>query len=260
MPELPEVEQAKRLLERHATGRVVRRLVALHPAVRRGLPARVAARAVGRRIVRIERRAKHQLLHLDDGAVLHVHFRMTGDWLIERVSDAVHPLARATIDLDDGTRISLVDPRALGSIRYHAAATLTLPVLGLEPLDPAFAGPVLRSALARRRGPIKQALLDQRIISGLGNIYAVEALWRARIDPRVPSSSIGPTRIARLAHAIREVLTEAIEAPARYTDRDGAARFHVYDREGEDCRRCGRHIRRIVQAGRSTYYCPGCQR
>ena len=260
MPELPEVEQARRLVERHANGRVVRRLVALHPALRRTLPPRLAARAVGRRIVRVERRAKHQLLHLDDGAVLHVHFRMSGDWLIERVGDDLHRHARATIDLDDGTRISLVDPRALGSIRYHAADALTLPTLGPEPLDDAFDGAILRASVARRRVAIKLALLDQRVVSGIGNIYAVEALWRARVDPRVPSSSIGPVRAARLALALREVVRDALEHPARYGEPDSGARFDVYGREGEPCHRCGRHVRRVVQGGRSSYYCPGCQR
>ena len=111
MPELPEVEHARRVLESHALGRIVRRLRALHPAIRRSLPPRTAARAVGHRVVRVERRAKHQYLHLDDGAALHVHFRMSGDWHIGRDDEPMLPHARAIIELDDGTRISLLDPR-----------------------------------------------------------------------------------------------------------------------------------------------------
>ena len=259
MPELPEVEQARRLLERHAVGRIVRKVGVLHPALRRTLPARSVTRVVGRRIVRIERRAKHQLVHLDDGALLHVHFRMSGDWLFDRTGDVVHRHARAFIELDDGSRISLIDPRALGTIVYRRAGALALPALGLEPLDPEFSGATLRTALATRRGAIKPALLDQRLVAGIGNIYAVEALWRARIDPRTVARVMRLPRLARLASALRDVVSDALEEPARYGDA-GSGRFDVYDRAGEPCRRCGTRIRRTVQAGRSTYYCPGCQR
>ena len=260
MPELPEVEQARRLLERHALGRVVRALRALHPALRRSLPPRAAARAVGRRIVRIERRAKHQLLHLDDGGLLHVHFRMSGDWLIQRAGDAVHPHARAMLELDDDTRISLVDPRALGTIVHcRAGAEVGVPMLGPEPMDPAFDGARLRASFATRRGAVKPALLDQRVVAGIGNIYAVEALWRARIDPRTPARTMRSARLERLAAALREVVLEALETPARYSDPDARTTFDVYDREGDRCGRCGRRIRRIAQAGRSTYFCSGCQ-
>lgn len=260
MPELPEVEQARRLLERHAVGRVVRKLGVLHPALRRTLPSRAATRAVGRRIVRVERRAKHQLVHLDDGAMLHVHFRMSGDWHFDRTGDAVHRHARALIELDDGSRVSLIDPRALGTIVYRRAGTLALPALGLEPLDPEFSGATLRAVLAGRRGAIKPALLDQRVVAGIGNIYAVEALWRAKIDPRTAARTLRRLRLDRLAVALREVIHDAIEEPARYSDLAAAPRFDVYDREREPCHRCERRIRRIVQAGRSTYYCPGCQK
>ena len=260
MPELPEVEQARRLLETHARGRVVREVRALHPALRRSLPPRSAGRAAGRRIVRVERRAKHQLLHLDDGALLHVHFRMSGDWLIGRVGDALHRHARAIIELDDDTRISLIDPRALGTIIYRPAGADGVPLLGPEPLDPAFGGALLRSGFASRRGAVKPALLDQRVVAGIGNIYAVEALWRARIDPRTTARTLRSARLERLADALRDVVRDALETPARYSDPDANSRFEVYDREGQRCRRCGRRVRRIAQAGRSTYFCGGCQR
>lgn len=260
MPELPEVEQAARSLDRAARGRVIRRLAALHPALRRVLPPRNAARAVGRTILRVERRAKHQLVHLSDGGVLHVHFRMAGDWVIGRADDPLPTHARAVLELDDGTRIALVDPRALSTVALSSDAEHRLPPLGPEPLDAAFDAAVLGAALARRTGAIKPALLDQRVVAGIGNIYAVEALWQARIDPRVLAASLGPRRRARLVEAIRDVVRTALDAPARYSDPEEVSSFAVYDREGERCRRCGSRIRRIVQAGRSTYFCPGCQR
>jgi formamidopyrimidine-DNA glycosylase len=127
-------------------------------------------------------------------------------------------------------------------------------------MDPALTISTLGTALATRRAPIKPVLLDQRVVAGLGNIYAAEALWRARIDPRAPASSLGPARRTRLLEAMREVMARALRDPARYSDDDGSTRFDVYDREGRPCRRCGGSIRRITQAGRSTYYCPRCQR
>ena len=235
MPELPEVERAARLLERVA---------------------------VGRTIQRIERRAKHQLLHLDDGSTLHVHFRMAGDWSFGVVGESLPLHARAVLELEDGARISLVDTRALSTIALHRSgeAEQHLPLLGPEPLDPGFDAAVLGASLARRRGAIKPALIDQSVVAGIGNIYAVESLWHARIDPRVRASALGPRRRARLVEAIRVVVGEALKNPARYSDPDARTRFAVYDREGERCDRCGSRIRRIVQAGRSTYFCPGCQR
>lgn len=260
MPELPEVERAAKLLDRAARGRTIRRIVALHPAQRRGLPARRAARAAGRTIVRIERRAKHQLVHLGDGAVLHVHFRMAGDWSIGRISDPLPAHARAVIELDDETRIALVDPRALSTMTLSFDGALRLPPLGPEPLDDGFDAVVLCAALARRRGGIKPALLDQRVVAGIGNIYAAESLWYARMDPRTRASSLGLRRCARLVESIRNVVQEALLEPARYSDPDVRTGFAVYDREGEPCHRCGARIRRIDQAGRSTYFCPRCQR
>ena len=187
---------------------------------------------------------------------------MSGDWQILDAGDAVPVHARAIIELHDGTRIALIDPRALGSITHHRAGTLSLPALGPEPLDPSFDADVLRAGLVGRRGPIKPALLDQRVVAGVGNIYAVEALWIARIDPRTSARTVSMRRLTRLADALRGVLRAAIEAAARHVSTTGAAepRFQVYDREGEMCARCGGRIRRIVQAGRSTYFCGRCQR
>src|SRR5699024_4119371 len=123
-----------------------------------------------------------------------------------------------------------------------------VPSLGLEPIDPAFDAAALGAALRTRRGPIKPVLLDQRVVAGLGNIYAAEALWRARVSPRVAARSLGPARLARLATAMRDVLTEAVSNPGRYRTGESAVEMHVYDREGRPCSRCGATIRRIVQS------------
>ena len=165
-----------------------------------------------------------------------------------------------TLDLDDGTRVSLVDPRALGGVTWHAPGLAPAPRLGPDALDDAFGGVALRAALRTRRAAIKPALLDQRVVAGVGNIYAAEALWRARIDPRAVASSLGPARAARLVDAIKAVLRDALDAPGRYQDGEALERLAVYGREGEPCARCGAPVRRIVQAGRSTYFCARCQR
>jgi formamidopyrimidine-DNA glycosylase len=183
---------------------------------------------------------------------------MTGDWELLQPDAPLPRFTRATIVLDDAGRVALVDPRALGTLALTEPGASTLPPLGPEPLDPSFGGESLRVALVRRRGPIKPALLDQRVVAGVGNIYAAEALWEAKISPRAASNSLGRERLDRLARAIVRVLRRA--PAARYTDDARTARWRVYDREGKACQRCGAHIRRMAQAGRSTYYCPRCQR
>jgi formamidopyrimidine-DNA glycosylase len=181
---------------------------------------------------------------------------MTGDWLVEGAGAPLSAKARAVFALDDGRRLVLEDSRALATLSLHAAGAPPVLALGLEPSDPALTADHLRALLAPRRGPIKTALLDQRVIAGLGNIYVAEALWRAKISPRVRASSLSRVRLAALIAAVRAIIARA--TGSRYTE-IGAARLNVYDREGRACRRCGTKVRRIVQAGRSTYYCPGCQ-
>lgn len=257
MPELPEVEAARRALARVAEGQTIARLRLLHPSLaKRVSPARRRLLA-GRLIERVERRGKHQLLHLDDGRTLAIHFRMNGDWDIGAVSDPEPRFARAALELVNGTRITLVDSRALSTVELHDEGEGD-PELGPEPSDPAFNADTLGVALARRRGAIKPALLDQHMVAGLGNIYAAESLWLAKISPRARAASLSAHRRERLVVAIREVLASA---PAgRYQAERVASRWNVYDREGEKCPRCGATIKRIVQAGRSTYYCPVDQR
>jgi formamidopyrimidine-DNA glycosylase len=228
----------------------------LHPALQRRLkPAQLRALA-GARITRVERRGKHQLLYLDDGRMLHAHFRMNGDWALGDTGAPLPRFARAVIDLDDATSLIFVDSRALGTIDLHPAGAELDLGLGPDAADPEWTATQLAGELARRRGPIKPALLDQRLVAGLGNIYAAESLWRARLNPSTACNAIPRARVVALRKAIAAVLLRA--TGSRYTD-DDTVTLDVYDREGLPCRRCRTPIERIVQAGRSTYFCPSCQ-
>ena len=259
MPELPEVEYASRLLRTAVVGRTIQDVRVLHPSQQRRLPRHDIARLRGAVITGVERRGKHQLIALSSGDTLLVHFRMTGDWLVDDESAAVPRYARVVIELTDGVRVSLVDPRALSTVTLHRDGAPSLPALGPDAADPTVSVDAFGEALARRRTAIKIALLDQRVLAGVGNIYAAEALWLARINPRAIASSLSPARRERLLEAIRAVLEKAQETSGRYRD-EGVGRFEVYDREGLPCSRCGHRIRRIIQGGRSTYFCPHCQR
>lgn len=260
MPELPEVEKAARILERAVAGKTILAVKAIHPALKRKFTPAKARAVKGKRIDRIERRGKHQLLHLDSGDTLVIHFRMNGDWEIGTASDPLDRFARATIELTDGTRVSLVDPRALSAIMLDKPGESSLPKLGREASDAAMNAEYLIDALRRKKIAIKPALMDQAVVAGLGNIYAAEALWEAQINPRRSAAKVSRAKLEKLVDAIRLVLSPEKRLPGRYTDKTGAERFAVYDRAGKECRRCGAAIKRIVQAGRSTYYCPKCQR
>jgi formamidopyrimidine-DNA glycosylase len=259
MPELPEVETAIRRLRPAVVGRRLIAVTTHHPVARRALPDDVAPRLVGRQIAGVERLGKHQHLALDDGSRLHAHFRMNGDWHIAPAAAGTPAHTRVALALDDGTLVSLVDPRALATIVWRSADA-PAPALGPDATDPAFDAAALGGALRGRRAAIKPALLDQRVVAGVGNIYAAEALWRARIDPRVPARRLGPARLARLVDAVRATLADALADAGRYQDGEALARLAVYDREGAPCRRCGAVVRRVVQAGRSTFFCGACQR
>jgi formamidopyrimidine-DNA glycosylase len=260
MPELPEVEKAAQQLTRAALGKMIASVRAIHPALKRKLPPAKSRAAKGKRIESIERRGKHQLLHLDSGDTLVVHFRMNGDWEVGTTADPLNRFARAVIELADDTRISLVDRRALSSITLDKNGTSSLPKLGREASDPSLNADYLLAALKRKKIAIKPALMDQSVVAGLGNIYAAEALWEAELNPRKRASKVSRAKLAKLVDAITLVLSPEKRLPGRYTDKREAGRFAVYDREGQICRRCGGTIKRIIQAGRSTYFCPSCQR
>jgi formamidopyrimidine-DNA glycosylase len=202
-----------------------------------------------------------QLLHLSNGSVLEVHFRMTGDWEFTRPDDPPPRHERVRFDTAEGTRVSLVDSRAFGVVRLHAPGHVVPISAGPEPLTEDFTVEGFRDALATRRGPIKPTLLDQKLVAGVGNIYASEACWEARIHPDTPSNTLSLPRVRRLRDAIRHVLETA--PSDRYYARDDVNEreiWRVYGRDGDPCRRCGARIVRTVQAGRSTYHCGRCQR
>lgn len=254
MPELPEVEEATRRLRAAVTGRAIVEIQPLHPSLRRRLPPSTRRALRGAVIQRVERRGKHQLIHLADGRTIHVHFRMSGDWRLIDPGELPRS-ARLVLALDDGTRIALIDPRALGTVAVHASGAPPLLELGPEATDRDVDPEVIRAQLARRRSAIKPALLDQRVLAGIGNIYAAEALWHARIHPETAAAALSGAQVKRLLRGVRTAMSRA--EGERYFR--GGGRFAVYGRRHEPCIRCETPIERITQAGRSTYFCPSCQ-
>ena len=268
MPELPEVETTVRGLARVLDGRRIARIEARRPNLRRALPEDLGQRLTGARVTGLRRRAKYGLIDTDRGDTLVFHLGMSGHWRIDPSETAKHD--HFIIETDEGRRLALNDARRFGSLDLVPTAELedweAIADLGPEPLDVGAAE--LRRRLDGRKAAIKLLLLDQRIIAGLGNIYVCEALHRAGIHPTRAGGSISLARLEKLVPAIRDVLEEAIAAGGS-TLKDFAApdgelgyfpkRFAVYDREGRACR-CGGTVRRIVQGGRSTFYCPKCQR
>jgi formamidopyrimidine-DNA glycosylase len=267
MPELPEVETTVRGLERVLKGRRIARVEARRPDLRRALPEDLGQRLTGAHVTALGRRAKYGLIDTDRGDTLVFHLGMSGHWRIDPGETAKHD--HFIIETDEGRRLALNDARRFGSLDLVPTAELEewppFKALGPEPLD--LGARELRRRLAGRTAPIKLLLLDQRIVAGLGNIYVCEALFRAGIHPRRAGGSISLERLKRLVPAIRDVLVEAIAAGGS-TLRDFVApdgelgyfpkSFAVYDREGQPCA-CGGTVRRMVQGGRSTFYCPRCQ-
>ncbi|WP_395646646.1 bifunctional DNA-formamidopyrimidine glycosylase/DNA-(apurinic or apyrimidinic site) lyase [Terricaulis sp.] len=285
MPELPEVETVRRGLAPALVGKRIAKAKTRRADLRFPFPTRFAARLRGRRVDSLERRAKYLLAHLDDGNVWVTHLGMTGRWSIlgskkqpgdfyyAEPPDPTH--THVVIDMESGARLEFNDPRRFGYMDLIPEDALEahpwFKGMGPEPLGNAFNLPYLKKAFAHKKAPVKAALLDQRVVAGLGNIYVVEALYRAGIAPTKPAGRIAAVRLERLFHAIRAVLEEAIEAGGStlsdYAGVDGAQggfqhRFRVYDREGEPCltKDCGGTIVRAVHSGRSTFWCPRCQR
>jgi formamidopyrimidine-DNA glycosylase len=275
MPELPEVETVRRGLALRISGRRIVRAELRRPDLRRPFPPEFAARLDGARIGALARRGKYILIELDTDGILLLHLGMSG-----RITAGSAALPAAAHDhvvltLDDGTVVRFNDPRRFGLMDYvkrgEAAQHPLLSGLGPEPLELGFDGAYLSGVLAGKLTPIKAALLDQRIVAGLGNIYVCEALYRAGLSPRRLAGSIGRGRADRLIAAIRTVLTEAIAAGGSsvrdYVQADGELGYFqhhwaVYGREGEPCPgcNCAEGVRRIVQSGRSTFFCAKRQR
>lgn len=269
MPELPEVETVVRGLRQHIVGRTITSVEVYWPAtVATPAPEEFQARLVGQRIRCVERRGKFIILRLEQGDLL-VHLRMTGQLLVVpagQAPDLGH--LRVAIELD-GLRLLFNDTRKFGRMYLVPDARQRLAALGPEPLNGELTTEVLRERLRRRRAPIKSILLDQRVLAGVGNIYADEALHAAGIAPQRPACSLSHAEIATLQRALRSVLERAIEnrgtTLSDYRDAGGEAGEHqgalqVYGRAGEACLRCGCHIVRGRLSGRSAYHCPGCQR
>ena len=275
MPELPEVETVRRGLALKISGRRIVRAELRRPDLRRPFPPALAARLDGARIGALGRRGKYILIELDADGLLLLHLGMSGRVTADRAALPDAPHDHVVLTLDDGTVIRFNDPRRFGTLDYVKRGEEDrhplLAGLGPEPLEPGFDGAYLATKLAGRLTPIKAALLDQRVVAGLGNIYVCEALFRARLSPRRLAASIGLGRAARLVAAIRSVLSEAIAAGGSsfrdYVQADGALGYFqhhwaVYGREGGACPGCdcGAGVRRIVQSGRSTFFCAKRQR
>lgn len=270
MPELPEVETVVRDLARMVPGRGIRAVEVVHPDLVDGESADDFSRGlVGRTIRSVTRRAKNIVFDLG-GERLVVNLGMTGRLLVARPEDTppTHPGVR--IQLDDGRLLLYHDTRRFGRLWRTGEAGWTAweGALGVEPLSDAFTPGHLGELAARSRVPVKTWLMDQRRVVGVGNIYASEALFRAGVGPRRPANSLTTDEIRRVHHAVRQVLTEAIEFRGTtlldYRDASGergefARRLRVYDRAGEPCTRCDAPVERIVQGGRSTFFCPICQ-
>lgn len=283
MPELPEVETVKAGIAPVMEGRVIAHADVNRPDLRWPFPERMAERLAGQRVLGLRRRSKYILVDLDSGETLLIHLGMSGRMLISghTVGEFHHPHPapakhdHVVFHMDNGARITFNDARRFGAMDLMQTVAQDdhwlIRDLGPEPLGNAFNESYLIERLEGRNTPIKSALLDQRIVSGLGNIYVCEVLFRAGIHPKRKAGQISAKRIATLVPLIRDVLSEAIAAGGsslrNYRQSDGELGyfqhvFQVYDREGEPCVTpgCQKTIKRIVQSGRSSFFCPQCQR
>jgi formamidopyrimidine-DNA glycosylase len=277
MPELPEVEVVRRGLAAHVSGRTISAVRVHHPrAVRRheAGPADLTARLLDTRITGTGRRGKYLWLTLDDGSALVVHLGMSGQMLLGEVPNENH--LRIAALLDDGTALSFVDQRTFGGWMLADLVTVDgtevpVPVthLARDPLDPEFNRDGVVTVLRRKHSEIKRQLLDQTVVSGIGNIYADEALWRAKVNGARLASSLSRPKLGQLLDAAADVMADALghggtSFDSLYVNVNGESGYFdrsldAYGREGEPCRRCGAVMRREKFMNRSSYYCPKCQ-
>ena len=268
MPELPEVEAVVRRLRESSVGA---RIHSVH-VERRGTIAPQHPEdfgvLVGKTLTAVRRRAKYIFIELSGGLCVQVHLRMTGNLYVLPDYRFLPPSARVWFRLKDGRAIVFADRRALGKVHMAAAEEVAALEAGLgpEPLSGAFTPTVLKAILKGLRGPVKPAIMDQKRIAGIGNIYASEALWHAKIDPRLAAGAVPARKVTALHSAIVKVLTEAAASAYKEYSMPGTVAesesfgVAVYGRKGGACLRCGKEIRRILQAGRSTFFCAGCQK
>lgn len=271
MPELPEVETTRRGLAPLLLNRRIRTAVVRNRAMRLPIPRNLVRALTGAKILTVERRAKYLLIGCDRGTLI-IHLGMSGRLWVVR--DGVAPETHDHFDLvlEDGTVVRLRDPRRFGLVLWHQGDPAThrlLARIGPEPLSAAFDAAWLYRVTRGRAAAIKLVLMDGKIVAGVGNIYANEALFRARIDPRVAARRLSQARCAALITAIRVTLEAALKAGGSslrdYVGSDGQAgyfqnQFLVYGRANEPCQRCGQPIRELRQGQRATFFCPGCQK
>ena len=276
MPELPEVELVARALDGQARGRRITAARLLRPGLAPDIAPRTFARLLrGAGVLSVGRRGKHVLFTLDCGRVLITHLRMTGRFLLLPPGRPLPTHTHALFQLDDGRRLAFSDQRHFGMMKLVSTDELHLAKelrrLAPEPFSDDFDDRYLRGVLAGSRRTLKATLLDQTKVNGLGNIYAAEVLFLARVNPFLASSELGARRVPRLRRSIIEVLSESIAHGSTMNvdpeNIDGSyyggayeGRWRVYDREGEPCPNCRASVRRLSHAGRSTYFCPRCQR
>ncbi len=268
MPELPEVEHARRQLDAWLTGK---KIAAAHaPAsrvLRPGTPAALVKALVGKKVRAVERRGKWLRLVLGDGTTLHSHLGMTGKWVQRAAKEPAEKAEKLRLDLAGRhPTVRLLDARMFGRllVAERGAEPSHLEALGPDPLADGIDPRHLAGELAGSRRSIKESLLDQRLLAGIGNIYATEALWRARLDPRRRSGDLALKELGALARALRVSLDRALarhegEQIVYLGERAAKNPFEVYGRAGEPCPRCRHKLTRIIQGGRSTTFCPGCQ-
>lgn len=270
MPELPEVETTRRGVERAAAGQIIRELRLYDPRLRWPVDPAMASQIAGQQLLKVDRRAKYLLLRLERGTLI-LHLGMSGSLRIVPADSALRKHDQLDLVLASGTALRLNDPRRFGSLHYTTgdpARHRLLQHLAPEPFEAPFDAAYLHRVTRRRRVAIKQVLMNSRLVTGVGNIYASEALFRAHIHPRRQAGRLSTADCKRLVRAVRASLAAAIRAGGTtlrdYVGTDGnpgafRQKLYVYERDGQRCRRCGTLIRKITQGQRSSYFCPLCQ-
>jgi len=269
MPELPEVETVRRSLAPFLAGVSIRTVTVREPRLRRTLAADFAKMLTGRTIAQLGRRGKYLYLHLDNGKIWLVHLGMTGQLLVEEMGHPPLPHDHVLVTLSTGQRLRYNDPRRFGLMLVGTEAEIEIvTALGVEPLGRMFTSRYLREKICRTQRTIKDVLMDQRVVAGIGNIYASELLFRAGVQPSRVAATLPDTAIDQIVEATKAVLREAIRhrgsSISDYRDGEGKRggfqdRFRVYDREGHPCYECQQFIQRETRGGRSSFFCVACQ-
>ena len=268
MPELPEVEAVVRRLREASVGARIHSVKVERKGTIAPQHPDDFAPLVGKTIQKVRRRAKYIFIELSGGLFLQIHMRMTGNLYVLPDYRFLPASTRVWLRLNDGRAVVFADGRALGKVHIASAKSIAAVEAGLgpEPLEESFTAAALKEILKGLRGPVKPAIMNQKRIAGIGNIYASEALWHARIDPRISAGAISARKVTALHAAIQKVLQEAAASAYKEYAQPGTAvdsesfGVAVYGRKGEPCLRCAKPVQRVVQGGRSSYFCGGCQR